>query len=95
MYFGISLKLVYRPYGVFLADENCERLLCDGLHGPDQCLHCKSDHGGEQEEWCDQDVEESQRGECPGWTQPVLRVADVCVSNKGLTENNISFNKIQ
>lgn len=54
---------------------------------PDQGLNCKAHYGGKQEEWCDQDVEESQRGECPGWTQPIFRFADVCVSNEGLKEN--------
>lgn len=54
---------------------------------PDQSLNCKSHHGGQQEEWCNQDVEESQRGECLGWSQLVVRFADVCVSDEGLKEN--------
>lgn len=67
--------------------ELSKRLSCATYYVPDQGLHGKPHHSGEQEEWCDQDVEESQRGECLGWSQLVVRFADVGVSNKGLKEN--------
>lgn len=70
-------------------ENSCTRLCCGTDYIPDESLNCKSHHSGEQEEWCDQDVEESERGERLGWTQPVLRVADVCVSNKGLKKRMI------
>lgn len=73
-----------------------KRLCCATDYVPDQGFNCKSHHSGEQEEWCDQDVEESQRGECLGWTQLVLRSADVRVSNKGLKENILNaFKKLK
>lgn len=45
-----------------------KRLCCAANYIPDQSLNRKSHHSGEQKERCDQDVEQSQRGECLGWT---------------------------
>lgn len=53
---------------------------------PNKGLDGKPDHRGQQEEWRDQNVEQSQRGKCFSWTEPDLFNIGVC--DKGLQKQD-------